>query len=231
MSVEAFSVQLVGQLGTSHEVIGCPHSIISCLGCIRILTRHVRYHLLPTVPLLRFDLVALVHTSSQERSRRRRHWHSTPTRRRRHFPACPAPADVTLPARRRDGGAPRVGGATALLVRRQSASLPPARRRRHPPAFSRWQRGSYSPACQAVAGVPSPAQARQRLHYPAAGRHCPHLSGGGLRRLRRRRTPPPSRRQRHFPAGSAVIFLPPHGFGYSTDSRTFGLVERPSWLS
>ena len=170
MSVEAFSVQLVGQLGTSHEVMGCPHSIISCLGCIRILTRHVRYHLLPTVLLLRFDLVALVHTSSQERSRRRRHWHSTPTRRRRHFPACPAPADVTLPARRRDGGAPRVGGATALLVRRQSASLPPARRRRHPPAFSRWQRGSYSPACQAVAGVPSPAQARRRLHYPAAGR-------------------------------------------------------------
>ena len=94
----------------------------------------VRNHLLPTVPLLRFDLVALGYSSSRDSLRLIRVGGGpTPQCRRRRCPR-------------------------RLLGGRAACALPPARRRRLPkftPPF-RWRR--YCPACQtATHGIPPPS--------------------------------------------------------------------------
>ena len=61
MSEEAFCVQMVGQLGRVLELIASGWFLRYCFPHSNF---RVRYHLLPTFPLLRFDLVALVYTSS-----------------------------------------------------------------------------------------------------------------------------------------------------------------------
>jgi hypothetical protein len=88
----------------------------------------VRNHLLPTVPLLRFDLVALGYSSSRDALRLIRVGGGpTPQCRRRRCPACWV-AGRHAPYRLLGGGAfrslPRLlgGGATAPLVRQRPAS-------------------------------------------------------------------------------------------------------------